>query len=148
MITDAEIEKIFDWADANKVVGKRWKKQKWGINLVDDEIDSVKKGIPRDRDTLLKITHLNLSKSKLLDIPVELYKLIKLQKLDISNIKLKINTMGDGDSRTSYVSELQDYLDSRIKEIPEGIRARVASNPLRVLDSKDPKMSDITNDAP
>ncbi len=71
-----------------------------------------------------------------------------LQKLDISNIKLKINTMGDGDSRTSYVSELQDYLDSRIKEIPEGIRARVASNPLRVLDSKDPKMSDITNDAP
>jgi Leucine-rich repeat (LRR) protein len=88
MITDEEVQRIFDWADKNKVVGKSWKKQKWGINLVDDEINSVKKGIPRDRDTLLKITHLNLSKSKLLDIPSELYKLIKLQDLDISNNKI------------------------------------------------------------
>ncbi len=90
MITDEEIQKIFDWADKNKIVGKRWKNQKWGINLLDDEINSVKRGIPRDKDTLLKITHLNLSKFKLSDIPSELYKLIKLKDLDISNNEILV----------------------------------------------------------
>lgn len=71
-----------------------------------------------------------------------------LKKLDISDIKLKINTMGDSDSRRLYISKLQDYLNSKIDQIPESIKSRVSANPLRVLDSKDPKMFEINNSAP
>ena len=71
-----------------------------------------------------------------------------LKKLDISDIKLKINTMGDTDSRRLYISKLQDYLNSKIDQIPESIKPRVSANPLRVLDSKDPKMFEINNSAP
>ena len=71
-----------------------------------------------------------------------------LKRLDISDIKLKINTMGDSDSRKLYVSKLQDYLKSKIDQIPESIKERVSSNPLRVLDSKDPKMVEINREAP
>ena len=71
-----------------------------------------------------------------------------LKKLDISDIKLKINTMGDTDSRRLYISKLQDYLNSKIDQIPESIKPRVSANPLRVLDSKDPKMFEINNAAP
>ena len=65
-----------------------------------------------------------------------------------SDIKLKINTMGDTDSRRLYISKLQDYLNSKIDQIPESIKPRVSANPLRVLDSKDPKMFEINNAAP
>ena len=88
MITDKEMQKILDWADENKIVGNRWKNQKWGINLSPDEISLVKRGIPRDKETLLKITHLDLSKSKILNICPELYKLTKLIYLDISDNNL------------------------------------------------------------
>ena len=71
-----------------------------------------------------------------------------LKKLDVSDIKLKINTMGDSDSRRLYISKLQDYLNSKIDQIPESIKPRVSANPLRVLDSKDPKMFEINNSAP
>ena len=71
-----------------------------------------------------------------------------LKKLDVSDIKLKINTMGDSDSRRLYISKLQDYLNSKIDQIPESIKPRVSANPLRVLDSKDPKMFEINNAAP
>ena len=71
-----------------------------------------------------------------------------LQRLGISDIKLKINTMGDSDSRGIYVSKLQDYLKSKIDQMPETIKERISSNPLRVLDSKDPKMFEINNKAP
>lgn len=71
-----------------------------------------------------------------------------LKRLDVSNIKLKINTMGDSDSRVLYISKLQDYLNSKIDQIPDSIKPRIASNPLRVLDSKDPKMFEINNNAP
>ncbi len=88
MITDKEIQKIFEWANKNKVVGKTWKRAKWGINPPKDEWNSIKRGIPRDKDTLLKITHLNLSKSRISDIPIELFKLKNLKYLDISGNSL------------------------------------------------------------
>ena len=56
--------------------------------------------------------------------------------------------MGDSDSRRLYISKLQDYLNSKIDQIPESIKSRVSANPLRVLDSKDPKMFEINNSAP
>lgn len=71
-----------------------------------------------------------------------------LQRLDISDIKIKINTMGDSDSRGLYVEKLQEYLKSQIGDIPGPIKERIHSNPLRVLDSKDPKMFEINNNAP
>jgi histidyl-tRNA synthetase len=71
-----------------------------------------------------------------------------LSGLGIPDLKLLINTMGDMETRPAYVSALQAYFQSHIEAIPEEIRGRVETNPLRVLDSKDPRMAEITAAAP
>ena len=71
-----------------------------------------------------------------------------LKALDISGLKLLINTMGDMETRPAFVSALQAHFRDHIETIPEEIRDRVETNPLRVLDSKDPRMAEITAAAP
>jgi len=71
-----------------------------------------------------------------------------LRGLGIPDLRLLINTMGDMENRPAFVSELQAYFRSCIDAIPEEIRDRVETNPLRVLDSKDPRMAEITAAAP
>lgn len=71
-----------------------------------------------------------------------------LNSMGITGLKLLINTMGDLETRPTYLAELQTYFRDRISDIPEEIRARVDANPLRVLDSKDPRMAGVTGNAP
>ncbi len=97
MITDEEIQKIFDWADKNKINGKRLNSTayEWGIDISDEHLKEhwfkkIRKGIPRDKDLLKKITHLNLEYNKLKDIPKEFGKLINLQHINLDNNHIKI----------------------------------------------------------
>ena len=71
-----------------------------------------------------------------------------LESLGITGLKLLINTMGDMETRPAYVAELQGYFRDHIGAIPGDIRDRVETNPLRVLDSKDPGMIEIIREAP
>jgi len=71
-----------------------------------------------------------------------------LGDLGIPGLKLLLNTMGDMETRSAYVAELQTYFRDHLDAIPDEIRSRVEANPLRVLDSKDPRMADITVGAP
>ena len=61
-----------------------------------------------------------------------------LAELGISDgVTLKLNTLGDAESRDSWRAQLVEHFSSQ--EISPESRERLTKNPLRVLDSKDPR---------
>jgi histidyl-tRNA synthetase len=61
---------------------------------------------------------------------------------------MHLNTLGDGACRPRYREALQAYLRSRASELCEDCVKRVETNPIRVLDCKNPKCQQVANDAP
>ena len=78
-------------------------------------------------------------------------------KLGITNTTLKINSIGDPESRDSYKKALVDYFKPNRDKLSELSRKRLEKNPLRILDSKEeedqpfikkaPLINDYLNDA-
>ncbi len=68
--------------------------------------------------------------------------------LGLTNIRLRINTVGDPESREPYKLLLQDYLKHNIPDPDPQVAERIANNPLRVLDSKDEKLREVIAGAP
>jgi histidyl-tRNA synthetase len=66
----------------------------------------------------------------------------------LRDVTLSINSMGDEDDRAAYVDVLREYLLRRGAGLGDVFRERVAANPLRVLDSKDPDWQDVIEHAP
>jgi histidyl-tRNA synthetase len=72
-----------------------------------------------------------------------------LQELGIADsVTLKINSVGDSESRANYRTALQDFLRPRLKDLSETSQQRFESNPLRILDSKAPNDKEIVKNAP
>ncbi|HLY44747.1 MAG TPA: histidine--tRNA ligase [Stellaceae bacterium] len=63
-------------------------------------------------------------------------------------VVLELNTLGDPESRAAYRDALVGYFSARQSELSEDSRRRLAANPLRILDSKDPGDVRINADAP
>lgn len=61
---------------------------------------------------------------------------------------LHINTLGDKASRDNYRKALVDYLTPYASQLSEDSQRRLASNPLRILDSKDANDKKIIESAP
>ncbi|MGF1472177.1 MAG: histidine--tRNA ligase [Rubrobacteraceae bacterium] len=59
-----------------------------------------------------------------------------------------INTLGDFATREQYVPELRAYLDKHRRELDEDSVARLETNPLRILDSKDRDVQAVLKAAP
>src|SRR5690606_33136564 len=53
-------------------------------------------------------------------------------------VTLELNTLGNGASRAAYRETLVGYLQAHRDALSEDSQARLARNPLRILDSKDP----------
>lgn len=81
--------------------------------------------------------------AELIFISARLWKLLGLK-----NIRLELNTLGSSESRNNYRSVLVDYLISHKELLDEDSLRRLESNPLRVLDSKNPAMQDMIEAAP
>ena len=62
--------------------------------------------------------------------------------------RLEINSLGDVDSRAGYRNRLIEYLERYEEELDVYSRNRLQSNPLRILDSKDPNTRKILQGAP
>ena len=61
-----------------------------------------------------------------------------LSELGVADrVELEINSLGDGESRTAYRDRLVAYLRDHEGSLSADSLARLASNPLRILDSKD-----------
>ena len=70
------------------------------------------------------------------------------RKLGLDNVKLELNSLGSIESRTAYIKVLTAYLSDNTDELDEDSKRRLKSNPLRVLDSKNPDMQNIIERAP
>ena len=68
--------------------------------------------------------------------------------LGLRDFTLSINSMGDEADRRAYVDRLREYLLAHGAKLGDEFRERVAANPLRVLDSKDPDWHDVIEHAP
>jgi len=68
--------------------------------------------------------------------------------LGLDDLRLEINSLGDGDERNAYRRELVAYLEENLERLDEDSRLRLQTNPLRVLDSKNPDMQEVINRAP
>jgi histidyl-tRNA synthetase len=68
--------------------------------------------------------------------------------LDLAGIRLEINCLGSSAERAAYRKSLVAYLESREKDLDEDSKRRLRTNPLRVLDSKNPEMQGLIAGAP
>jgi len=72
-----------------------------------------------------------------------------LQELGINDsVTLKINSVGDRESRAAYRSALQEFLRPHLSELTETSQQRFETNPLRILDSKAPNDKELVIGAP
>lgn len=71
-----------------------------------------------------------------------------LKELGIDNFTVRINSLGDMESRKNYTKALTDYLEPHLNDLCEDCRNRFKTNPLRILDCKVDKDSDILKNAP
>ena len=70
------------------------------------------------------------------------------QMLGISKISLQINSLGTPAARARYREALIEYFSGVKNQLDEDSIRRLEQNPLRILDSKNPDMQAIVDDAP
>lgn len=68
--------------------------------------------------------------------------------LGLEGITIKINSLGDDESRKNYKEALMKYLQPHINDLCEDCQERFKKNPLRILDCKIDGDSDILKNAP
>ncbi len=69
-------------------------------------------------------------------------------QLGISNLKLKVNSVGDPDSREIYILELKNYFKPLLKQYCHDCNSRYKSNPLRILDCKNKTCKELNKNVP
>src|SRR5690348_16293889 len=72
-----------------------------------------------------------------------------LEKLGLkSHVSLQINSLGESTARANYRKVLVDYLTKHQYQLDEDSQRRLTTNPLRILDSKNPTMQTLISNAP
>ncbi len=66
----------------------------------------------------------------------------------LDGVEVLVNSIGDPACRPAYVAELAAYFGRHAEVLPELERRRLATNPLRLLDSKEPAMAALIAAAP
>ena len=68
--------------------------------------------------------------------------------LGLDGLRLELNSLGTPEARRAYRVRLTDYLQDRRADLDDDSRRRAETNPLRVLDSKNPAMQGVIDAAP
>ncbi|MCM1008527.1 MAG: histidine--tRNA ligase [Ruminococcus flavefaciens] len=71
-----------------------------------------------------------------------------LDRLEIKNIELYINSIGCPTCRAKYHDALRSYFETRKDELCDTCKERLVKNPMRILDCKSPVCQEIGKDAP
>ncbi|MDR3352254.1 MAG: histidine--tRNA ligase [Zoogloeaceae bacterium] len=64
------------------------------------------------------------------------------------HLRLQLNTLGDLNERQKHRADLIAYLERHAEHLDEDARRRLHSNPLRILDTKNPALQEICAQAP
>jgi len=70
------------------------------------------------------------------------------RRLGLPDIELQINTLGSSADRARHRARLVHYLEQHADVLDEDARRRLHTNPLRVLDSKNPALQQLIEAAP
>lgn len=70
------------------------------------------------------------------------------QALGLNDLTLEINSLGNSEIRAVYRNKLVEYFSAHREQLDEDSQRRLHSNPLRILDSKNPDMKDLVAAAP
>jgi len=70
------------------------------------------------------------------------------RRCGVKDLALRINSLGDRESKQRYRDALVAYLSPKRAELSDDSHRRLESNPLRILDSKDPRDVDARQGAP
>ncbi|MFM8465955.1 MAG: histidine--tRNA ligase [Oxalobacteraceae bacterium] len=84
------------------------------------------------------------------DIDAELIMLCQRlwDDLGLSGIRLEINSIGDAQERQAHRIDLITYFEQHKDQLDADAQRRLHSNPLRILDTKNPTMQALVNNAP
>ena len=70
------------------------------------------------------------------------------KELGIDDVRLELNSLGQPEERKAHREALIAYFEQHTDVMDEEAKRRMYSNPLRVLDTKNPAMQDMVNAAP
>ncbi len=70
------------------------------------------------------------------------------RELGIEGLRLELNTIGSTDERARYRVDLIRHLEANLERLDADAKRRLHSNPLRVLDSKNPLVREVVASAP
>lgn len=84
------------------------------------------------------------------DIDAELIMLCRRlwDDLGLQNVRLELNSIGNAEERLRHRADLIAYFESHEALLDAEAKRRLHSNPLRILDTKNPAMQDMVNGAP
>ncbi|MFT6732233.1 MAG: histidyl-tRNA synthetase [Polaribacter sp.] len=68
--------------------------------------------------------------------------------IGLTNVELQINSLGSNAAREAYKVKLVEYFNQHLNELDEDSQRRLNSNPLRILDSKNPALKELNHNAP
>jgi histidyl-tRNA synthetase len=80
---------------------------------------------------------------ELIDLAMQLF-----QSVGLGEIRLEINSLGDAETRRTYVETLRAFLRAHQNELCAECRERTETNPLRVFDCKNPRCHSVLQAAP
>ena len=70
------------------------------------------------------------------------------RELGITDVELQLNSIGDAAERAGFRQALIAYFESHAELLDEDAKRRLHTNPLRILDSKNPRMQAMIEAAP
>ena len=70
------------------------------------------------------------------------------RELGIDGLELQLNTLGSSEERAVYRDQLVAYFSAHKEQLDEDSQRRLHSNPLRILDTKNPDMAELVAGAP
>ncbi|MDT8319178.1 MAG: histidine--tRNA ligase [Xanthomonadales bacterium] len=70
------------------------------------------------------------------------------RELGLSGLRLELNSLGTAQERTRFRADLHTFLSAHRRELDDDSLRRLERNPLRILDSKNPAMQALLEDAP
>lgn len=82
------------------------------------------------------------------DVECILLQLDFYRRAGLKDLELQINSLGDSESKSRYRDALVAFLKPRASQLSEDSQRRLETNPLRILDSKDPRDKEATQGAP
>ena len=71
-----------------------------------------------------------------------------LAQLGVGGLELEINSLGTPEDRQAYREALVAWLEQRMDQLDPDSQARLTTNPLRILDSKNPETQALLEQAP